>query len=85
MVINKKVLHLYQQKQTTMIKTTDIKGNLAGYSESFFNGENQIHIYKDLTDKMWRVVYHYGMREMPFDYKQEAVDFINELIKKRQK
>ena len=36
----------------------------------------------NLMEKMWRVVYLYGMREVPFDYKQEAVDFINELRKK---
>jgi len=65
------------------IKTTDIKGNHAGYSESFGKGENQIHIYKDLTDKMWRVVYNYGFHEQGFWYKQEAVDFSNTLIKKQ--
>ena len=67
-----------------MIKTTDIKGNFAGISESFFNGENQIHIYKDLDVKDWGVVYHWGLREERFDYKQEAVDFANELIKRRE-
>ncbi len=67
-----------------MIKTTDIKGNHAGYSEMFGKGENQIQIYKDLTEKNWRVVYQWGMQEQGFDYKQEAVDFANELIKKQQ-
>jgi len=72
---------LYQQKQTRMIKTTDIKGNFPGISESFGEGKNQIHIYKDLDVKDWGVVYHWGLREERFWYKQEAVDFANQLIK----
>ena len=66
-----------------MIKTTDIKRNFAGYSESFGSGKNQIHIYKDLDIKDWRVVYIYGLYEQSFEYKKEAVDFINELIAKQ--
>ena len=63
------------------IKTTDIKGNHAGYSESFGKGENKIHIYKDLDIKDWRVVWNWGMKEQSFWYKQDAVDFINKLYK----
>ena len=64
------------------IKTTDIKGNYAGYSESFGKGVNQIYIYKDLCIKDWRVVYNYGLYENSFLYKQEAVDFANTIINK---
>lgn len=65
------------------LKTTDIKGNHAGYSQSFGEGVNQIYIYKDLCIKDWRVAYNYGLRENGFWYKQEAVDFANTLIKKQ--
>jgi len=63
------------------IKTTDIKGNHAGYSENFGKGENRIQIYKDLDIKDWRVVWNWGMKEQSFWYKQDAVDFINKIYK----
>ena len=76
--------YLYSMKTTTnIIKTTDIKGNHAGYSESFGTGQKQIFIYKDLTDKQWRVQWNWRLHEMPFEYKQDAVDFINKLINKQ--
>tara|TARA_R100001594_G_scaffold123105_1_gene159433 strand:+ start:270 stop:497 length:228 start_codon:yes stop_codon:yes gene_type:complete len=73
------VIHQISKK----IKSTDIKRNFAGYSESFGGGKNKIHIYKDLTIKDWRVVWHYGMYETAFNYKNEAVEFINSLIQKQ--
>jgi len=67
---------LNKLNKTTMIKTTDIKHNFKGYSQWI----GDIQIYKDLTDSMWRVSYHYGLKGEQFIYKKDAVKFINKLL-----
>ena len=61
-----------------MIKTTDIKGNFAGYSESFFSGENQIHIYKDF-------IWEFDMTESDPDAPKPSTMGFKYRIKKEQK